>query len=89
MSWLEIIHLRSFGRPPESLGARIRESLGTPGEHPDVALYRREGLDTDVAIHIHHHEAPREEGPSRVGLRLASELGTFGLVQHTLWKELR
>ena len=89
MGWLEIIHLRSFGEPLESLGARIRESLEVPGEHAEVALYRREGLDTDVAIHIHRREAPREDGPSNIGLRLASELETFGLVQHTLWKELR
>ena len=52
-----------------------------------VTLYRRQGLDTDVAVHIRHPETPGEEGPSRLGLQLASALKALGLVEHTLWQE--
>ena len=88
MKRLEIIHLRSSGEPLESLGNRIRGSLGAVDKNTEVTLYRREGLETDIAIHLHHLEPPVREGPSGLGLRLASALRAFGLVEHTLWKEL-
>ncbi len=87
MSQLEIIHLRSSAEPLESLGQRIRESLGPVGESSQITLYRRDGLETDVAVHIRHQEA-LEEAPSRLGLQLASALRALGLVEHTLWQEL-
>ena len=89
MSRLEIIHLRSSGEPLESLGRRIRESLGSGREDVEVTLYRRDGLETDVAVHLRHPEASGKAGPSRLGLRLASALRALGLVEHTLWQELR
>ena len=89
MSQLEIIHLRSSGEPLESLGRRIRESLAAEGETTEVTLYHREGLGTDFAVHIRDLEAPGNAGPSRLGLQLASALRTLGLVEHTLWEELR
>ncbi len=87
MSRLEIIHLRSSGEPLEALGQQIRDSLDTGGEHSCVTLYRREGLATDVAVHIKHRDAPEVEGPSDLGLQLAAELKALGLVEHTTWQE--
>ncbi len=89
MSQLEIIHLRSSGEPLESLGRRIRESLGAGGEDAEVTLYCRDGLETDVAVHIRRRAAPGSDGPSGLGLQLASALRALGLVEHTLWQELR
>ncbi len=89
MSRLEIIHLRSSGESLESLGRRIRESLGAGGEDAEVTLYRRDGLETDVAVHIRRPGAPGGDGPSGLGLQLASALRSLGLVEHTLWDELR
>lgn len=87
MNRLEIIHLRSSAEPLESLGRKIHESLADRDEHSEVKLYRREGLDTDVAVHIRHRDTPETEGPSALGLQLASALRALGLVEHTLWKE--
>ncbi len=89
MSRLEIIHLRSSGEPLESLASSIRESLGAEGDDVEVTLYRRDGLETDVAVHIRHLEAPASDGPSGLGLQLASALRALGLVEHTRWQELR
>lgn len=86
---LEIIHLRSSGEPLESLAHRIRESLGAGGEDAEVTLYRRDGLETDVAVHIRRRAAPGSDGSSGLGLQLASALRALGLVEHTLWRELR
>ena len=94
MSRLEIIHLRSSGVPLESLGHRIRESLATEGKNAEVTLYRRDGLETDIAVHLQHPVPPEKNGPGKnglsgLGLQLASSLRVFGLVEHTLWEELK
>ena len=88
MSQLEIIHLRSFGEPLESLCQRIRESIREEGQRTGlVTLYRRDGLDTDITVHLHHLEPSGEKGPSSLGLHLASSLRSLGLLEHTLWDE--
>ena len=90
MSRLEIIHLRSAGEPLESVGERIRDSIQEKEPSSDVVtLYRRRGLETDVAVHIQHLGPSAKRGPSNLGLHLASALSTFGLVEHNLWEELR
>lgn len=89
MKRLEIIHLRSSSGPLQSLGERIRESIRSGGENPPVViLYRRQGLETDLAVHIHHAEVPALRGPSDLALNLAAALRAYGLVEHTLWEEL-
>ncbi len=89
MTRLEIIHLRSSGKPIESLAEKIRESIDTGGHRADaVTLYRRSGLDTDVAVHIRYAEPRVGNGPSDLALHLASALRVFGIVEHTLWNEV-
>ncbi len=86
---LEIVHLRSSGEPLAVLAGRIRESLGTADENTEITLYRRYGLETDLAVHIHHRGLPRGKEPSGLALQLASALRGFGLVEHTQWEDLR
>lgn len=90
MKRLEIIHLRSSGEALDSLRDRIRDSIGTEGEEREVVtLYRCQGLETDLAVHLLDAGATRNRGPSDLALRLASALRAYGLVEHTLWEELR
>ena len=90
MTGLEIIHLRSSGEPLESLTGRINRSLREGGEDASVlTLYRCHGLDTDLAVHILRPDVAVKTGPSDLALRLASELRDYGLVEHTIWEELR
>ena len=89
MPQLEIIHLRSSGEPVESLTERIQESIREGGEEAlTLTLYRRHGLETDLAVHVRRHVTAGGEGPSDLALRLASELRAYGLVEHTVWEEL-
>ncbi len=89
MNQLEIIHLRSSGEPVESLTERIKESIREGGkEASTLTLYRRHGLETDLAVHVRCHGTPGGEGPSDLALRLAAELRAYGLVEHTVWEEL-
>ena len=86
MSILEIIHLRSSVEPVDSLIDRIKESIWADGNGTDVAtLYRRHGVETDVAVHIRHHE---ESSSSTLAVHLAHALKEFGLVEHSVWEQI-
>lgn len=89
MRLLEIIHLRSSGEPPEDLGAQIRKSIDASESDAEVVtVYRRKGLESDVAIHIDRSGESREGERSSLGFQLASALRAFGIVDHTLWTQL-
>lgn len=88
MKRLEVILLRSPGEELESLCDRIRVSIPRGADQEvEVTLYRRSGLDTDLAVHIHDASGPASE-PSSLALRLANELRAHGLVEHHLWQEI-
>ena len=89
MSRLEIIHLRTAGSSFASLARQIREAIGSEvGGTGVVTIYRRSGLDTDVAVHISSHGKGETASSSALGLHLASALSAYGLVEHTLWEEM-
>ena len=88
MKRLEVIHLRTPGGVGAELARQVAESLAVPGGCCDVVrFYRRVGLDSDVAIHIHIVEDDSGPGPSTLGLHLASALRAYGLVEHSVWEE--
>ena len=90
MIQLEIVHLRSSGEPIESLAELISASIREGGEEAStLKLYRRHALETDLAVHILSPDVARKTGPSDLALRLASELRAYGLVEHTVWEELK
>ena len=89
MNTLEIIHLRLGGKPPENLCEQIKESItANEGISKNVMVFRREGLESDIAIHIHHPET-QNSVPQGLGLQLASALKAYGLVEHKFWKQLK
>ena len=89
MRTLEIVHLRSSGESMESLAERIRESLWEDGSIGDaVTIFRRNGLETDIAIHICHRRSNGGNGASTLAFNLANALRTFGIVEHTVWEEM-
>ena len=89
MIQLEIIHLRSSGEPVDSLTRLISASIREGADEAStLTVYRRHGLDTDLAVHVRRHGTAGGEGPSDLALRLASELRAYGLVEHTVWDEL-
>jgi hypothetical protein len=88
VSTLEIIHLRSSSEPIATLAERIQESLWHEGRRDGVfTIFRRDGLATDLAVHIRHGGKPAAV-PSRIGLQLVSSLAEFGLVEHSVWEEI-
>jgi hypothetical protein len=89
MNTVEIVHLRSSKESVETLAERIKESIWMDGTTSDtVTVFRRNGLDTDIAIHIRHHHSKGGNGASTLAFNLANALRTFGLVEHTVWEEM-
>ena len=89
MKHLELILLRSPGTELEPLGDRIRDSLARTGcSGTSVTLYRRHGLDSDLALHLVIDDGAKVEATA-LASRLASELEAWGLVEHSSWEEMR
>lgn len=90
MRVVEVIQLRSVSHRLETLSDQIIDALRAGDREPEfVAIYRRNGLQTDLAIHIHGCATAGTAGPSDVGVRLASALKAYGLVEHSVWEKLR
>jgi len=84
LSTLEVILLRASGTPLAELREAIRASIGSMETDAEVVqVYRRHGLDTDMAVHIRYDGGPPQR--SKLGLSLAASLESHGSVQHTVW----
>lgn len=92
MNWSEVIAVRSTGSNTASLKSALEELMGDVHEDDaseGVRIYHREKIDTDFCIILSHAgETVLGEG-SPLGLRLAAALKTFGLVNHSVWIEMK
>ncbi len=88
MRWLEIIELRTGGYAREELQKALEnlvEDVSHDPENPEVQLYRSYAVATDYSIHLGFHgSGPRDIG-SALGVRIATLLKPYGLVNHTVW----
>ena len=89
MKIVEIIHVRLAAENLQSLGESIRRSVNTRSNGEVFTVYQRCNLESDLAIHIHRKDDDEKEGASRLGLHLAAALKAYGMVEHTIWKEMR
>jgi hypothetical protein len=88
MKWLEIIELRSVERNRELLESHLQKlnnMVAKESEKQSIKIYSRVMLDTDFGIHLFHDSKEVENSGSSLGLRLASNLKEFGLVNHSIW----
>jgi hypothetical protein len=90
MTTLEIVHVRcardlegAFG---ESLAAAV--AAESAGEYERVAVYRRSGVPSDLAIHIRRRGPSSACRPGRLAARLATALRELGMVEHSVWTEM-
>ena len=90
MKWIEIIELRSAGNARKQLETHLQEFLDQVEEKVEkqtVKLYTRMMIDTDLSVHLFHDSSTVENRGSSLGIRLASALKSYGLVNHTIWIE--
>lgn len=87
MKTLEIIHLRLGGNRQHDLIEIVRGSMEARGEAGEAKIYRHARLDTDLAVHLQRESSRGIGQASNLGMRLASALREYGIVEHSLWVE--
>ena len=91
MKWLEMIELRAIGSNRELLESHLQELIHQANEETNaqaIKVYSRVLIHSDVSIHLVHNSPNVEQSGSPLGLRLASSLKEFGLVNHSVWTEM-
>lgn len=86
MKRLEIIHLRMGNTLPHGLVDEIRKLPLKQQSDTDITIYHREGLSTDLSVHV-SHQADSEELPSPLGMTVTFALREHGMVDHSVWTE--
>ncbi len=93
MEILEIIRLRTASLCRDDIAGQIRESIGqTQGPRQvKIEIYHHATVATDLClmVSIDVDAAEARPSPSDLGCRLASALGEFGLVEHSVWLRKR
>ncbi|MCP4752287.1 MAG: hypothetical protein GY866_15445 [Proteobacteria bacterium] len=88
VKWLEIIHIRIGGNKFESLVEELTKMLSDLERNTDTphfSFFRHSSLSSDFSLHLSHESETKPVGKSKTGLRLASTLREFGLVDHATW----
>ena len=90
MKWLEVIEIRISRNDHELLESHFKQLVKevNKGKEIKLILYRQLDLDTDISIHLFHDSIKVENSGSDLGLRIASALKEFGLVNHKVWVEM-
>lgn len=90
MKWLEIIELRTVGKNRAAMELQlyslIDEVKHKMRQHA-IKVYCHISVETDFSIHLYTDSVSADYGGSPLGQRLASALGEFGLVNHSVWIE--
>jgi chlorite dismutase len=92
MKWLEVIELRSVESNRELLESQLQalmDDVDKEASKQTIKAYRRVMIETDVSFHLVHDSHHVEQNGSPLGLRLASSLKEFGLVNHRVWMEMQ
>jgi hypothetical protein len=86
--WHEVIHLRVVAQDLEEILPTLRHLIEEIREKENcgkVELFRRARVETDVCLHLYHESGLEPAGGSKVGVRLAASLKSYGMVNHTVW----
>jgi hypothetical protein len=92
MKWLEVIELRTVNSNRELLESHLLtlfDAIEKATQQQAIKSYRRVMIDNDFSIHLFHESTKVENKGSLLGMRLASALKEFGLVNHSIWLEMR
>jgi hypothetical protein len=85
MKTLEVIHLRLTGHDSQELHDLVQATAAQATGLAGILVYRHARIQGDLLIHVPRSEDEEAEEPSDLGLRLASLLRLYGLVEHSVW----
>ncbi len=92
MKWAELITVRSTDRSVKTLTSALQELMrDVAGKYGSqrIQIFHRERIDTDFCIYLSHEVGPVLHHGSRLGLRIAAALRAFGMVNHSVWSEMK
>ncbi len=87
MKHLEIINLRLTGARPQGLVDEIRKSVADQSGLVKIHIYHNSTITTDLGIHLHLEADAGDPHVTELGIRLASSLKEYGMVDHSIWFE--
>lgn len=90
MKWLEIIELRSVGINRALLESQLQGLVNEVSHRAalqTIKVYSHVSVETDFGVHLYHDSKEVDFSESPLGLRLASLLKEYGLVNHSVWVE--
>ncbi len=90
ISVLEIIDVRSGSAKSKELAAELEQlvqSLAQNSDSEKIKIYTHFHYATDFSLHLFYKISDRDQLNNQLGLRLASSLKEYGLVNHSIWIE--
>ncbi len=87
---LERIDLRSGRENKNELLDQLEELVLDVSKKTDsgkIKIYTHANIGTDYSVHLHRLISDEDHLESELGLRLATTLKEFGLVNHSIWVE--
>ena len=90
MNWVEVIRFRTTTETSPLL-VELQHLLDQAKKEKscdEIKIYQRTLVDTDLSIIIFHNNPLVDKNGSSLGLRIASALDEFGMVNHTAWSEI-
>ena len=92
MKWMEVIQVRTVDGNRKRLESQLRnliDEVGKDGKIEAIRSYTRVLIDTDFSVQLLHDSEYVRQSGSRLGQCLASALKAFGLVNHSVWAEMK
>ena len=90
MKWIEVIQVRLNELDRSVFNKRLDGLMEDIKTRNDIKLviYRQFYYKSDIRIHLYHNDSQNENG-SPLGLHLASAFKEYGLVDHSIWVEVK
>ena len=92
MKWIEVVQLRTADSNRTIIASKLKQltrTIGNNNRPHKIITYSRVLIETDYSIHIIHNSDKVEVQGSHLGLQLANTLKAFGLVNHSVWGEIK
>jgi hypothetical protein len=87
---LEIIDVRSGSIKSKEVTAvldQLVQSFSQNSDSEKIKIYTHFHYSTDFSLHLFYKIADRDHLNNQLGMRLASSLKEYGLVNHSVWIE--
>jgi hypothetical protein len=91
MKWMEVITVRATASNCTKLEAKLQGAVAEIQKEDatrSIKILHRVSIESDLCVHLQHESAKPDPAGSRLGLRLAAEMKSFGLVHHSVWAEI-